>query len=472
MMTWPRGYRYPAVTPFVADFRRHASDAVRVVLAVVVLAVASLPVSRRNLPILERDAFRFFNDLPSFLFPVIWPVMQLGSFLAIPTVTVLALAFRRRRMALDLALSGTAAFVIARLVKDAVQRGRPSAFLEDVFIRGGGASGLGFISGHAAVAAALATAAAPWLGRRGRRLVWAGVFVVMVARVYTGVHLPLDVIGGAAMGWGIGALIHLLVGAPVARLTPETTSRILANLGLAANCVCQIQDSGRHALVDTPDGDRLYATVVSRDHRDTDLIHRSWRRLLSRWVRERGRFQPPRERVHRHAALALLARTRGVRTPEVLAVGTFGNGAGVIVERYIEGRRLPQLTQAEAAAVLPDLWSQVAALHGAGLTHGDLATANVLVDAEGRPWLLDFTDGLVAADPTRYARDVADLLADLTDLVGAETAVRSATEVLGEPAVVPLKGLLEHPYWSGESKEVRRAREELLGALSTRSGSS
>ncbi|MGH9225462.1 MAG: phosphatase PAP2 family protein [Acidimicrobiales bacterium] len=460
------------MTPFVADFRRHASDAVRVVLAAVVLTLASVPVSRRHLPILERDAFRFFNDLPSFLFPVIWPVMQLGSAAAVPVVAGLALVFRRRRMAIDLALSGTAAFVIARLVKDWVQRGRPAAFLDDVFVRGGAASGLGFISGHSAVAAALATAAAPWLGRRGRRLAWGLVFVVMVSRVYTGAHLPLDVIGGAAMGWGIGALMHLAVGAPVARLTPEITRRVLTSLGLAVDGVCQVQDSGRHALVQTPDTERLYATVVSRDHRDTDLVHRSWRRLVSRWVRERGRFVPPRERVHRHAALSLLARNRGIRTPEVLGVGTFGNGAGVVVERYVEGRRLAHLTQAEAVAVLPNVWAQVGALHGAGITHGDLGAANVLIDGRGQPWLLDFTDGLVAADPTRYARDVADLLADLTDLVGAEVAVRSATEALGSPAIGPLRGLLAHPYWSGESKEVRRVRTELLGALSTQSGSS
>ena len=63
------------------------------------------------------------------------------------------------------------------------------------------ASGLGYVSGHTAVAFALATVLAPSLPRSWRRsAVFAAASVVGFARIYSGAHLPLDVVGGAGLG--------------------------------------------------------------------------------------------------------------------------------------------------------------------------------------------------------------------------------------------------------------------------------
>lgn len=90
-----------------------------------------------------------------------------------------------------------------------MRRPRPAALLPGTRCRGSQATGLGYLSGHAGVAAALGAAALPHLGRTGRVLTLAGVPVVGLTRIYTGAHLPLDIAGGAALGLAVDAAVAL-----------------------------------------------------------------------------------------------------------------------------------------------------------------------------------------------------------------------------------------------------------------------
>ncbi len=85
--------------------------------------------------------------------------------------------------------------------------------LSSVQLRGAHPSGLGFVSGHAAVAVALVSVLVMWAPPKVRWALWGAALVVCVARVYVGAHLPLDVVGGAALGAMCGAVARLLVGA-------------------------------------------------------------------------------------------------------------------------------------------------------------------------------------------------------------------------------------------------------------------
>jgi glycosyltransferase 2 family protein len=190
---------------------------VRLAVATVILVLTALPVERNRISDFELDVFRFFNELPGALEPFLTAVMQLGGLLAVPAAAlVAALVVRRVRRGADLFLAGTLAWFVARLIKEAVERGRPSALLTDVVLRGETAAGFGFVSGHSAVAAALATVASFYLPMRGKVAVWTLAVLVGIARMYVGVHLPLDVAGGLAMGWAIGSLVHFV-------LLPELT---------------------------------------------------------------------------------------------------------------------------------------------------------------------------------------------------------------------------------------------------------
>jgi membrane-associated phospholipid phosphatase len=196
---------------------RRPAHAVRFVVAVVLLVLTALPVRRNHVGPLETHIFHLVNGLPGAFYPVLWAIMQLGNVITAGVAALVALAFRKVRLAVDLVLAGGGAWLLAKLVKQVIYRGRPPQLLQHVIIRGAPAVGHGYVSGHAATAAALATVAYPYLGKRTRILVIVLAAIVAFARVYVGAHLPLDVLGGAAMGWAIGSLVHLLFGAPPPR---------------------------------------------------------------------------------------------------------------------------------------------------------------------------------------------------------------------------------------------------------------
>jgi membrane-associated phospholipid phosphatase len=193
------------------------SDVALVVLGSVLLVLSSLAVHPHSVAGAERSVFRILNDHTVMFFAVVWPIMQLGNFIAVPIAALVAAATRRWRLAASILVGGVATYMLAKEVKSAVPRGRPARLLPDVHIRGTAAVGRGYISGHAAVVTLLAALAWPYLGRRSRVAVVIIAAAVCLARVYVGAHLPLDIVGGAALGLAVAGLVRLLFGRPASR---------------------------------------------------------------------------------------------------------------------------------------------------------------------------------------------------------------------------------------------------------------
>lgn len=185
------------------------------------IVVSAAALHRDRVDDCEARAFRLVNEQPDRLFPPVWVIMQAGTLAAAPVAAGAAWLTGRRALAARLLVTGTAAWAGSKLVKYAVRRPRPAALLPGTRCRGREQSGLGYLSGHAGVAMALAAGAWPDLDCRGRSAVAVAVPSVALARLYVGAHLPLDVVGGAALGLAVDAAWSLrLSGTRPARLRP------------------------------------------------------------------------------------------------------------------------------------------------------------------------------------------------------------------------------------------------------------
>lgn len=189
-----------------------ASPRVRLGAGAAVVAVTAVAARHRDVGPWEASVFRAVNALPSSVYPVAWACMQLGAFGAVPAAAGAAWLAGDRNLAARLLASGSGTWVTAKLVKQVVRRQRPGALLPGTRNRGRPAGGLGYLSGHAGVAAALGAAAFPRLGRGGRALVLIAVPAVGLTRIYTGAHLPLDIAGGAALGLAVEAAVTRVTG--------------------------------------------------------------------------------------------------------------------------------------------------------------------------------------------------------------------------------------------------------------------
>jgi membrane-associated phospholipid phosphatase len=195
-------------------------------VGVLLITVTAFVIHRDRISGAETAVFRTINDHTVVPFFFAWPVMQLGNFIVIPVAAMAAAVTRRWRLAVSLLVGGLAAYLIAAdVVRRLAPRGRPGALLTDVQERGTPAGGLGFVSGHAAVATALAAIAWPYLGRRWRVVVVSAAVLVALARVYVGAHLPLDVLGGAALGLAVAGAVRLIFGRP----QPDVDRQSLTN---------------------------------------------------------------------------------------------------------------------------------------------------------------------------------------------------------------------------------------------------
>lgn len=194
---------------------RPKNEIPRLIAALVVLVVTGA-IAASGIPDWEARLFADINGTIDSLEPILWTPMQLGSLVGPVVVSAGAwIAWRRWRPAVGALLVGVIAWQLAKVVKHLMDRGRPGDELGTIVRRSGTPiDGLGYVSGHSAVAFALATVLSPYLNRTGRWIAYGLAATVCIARIHNAAHFPLDTVGGAALGMCLGFAYHLVVGIP------------------------------------------------------------------------------------------------------------------------------------------------------------------------------------------------------------------------------------------------------------------
>jgi len=320
----------------------------------------------------------------------------------------------------------------------------------------------------AGLAAGLSTLT-PWLDRRWRRSAWIVLWVFLTVRLIDGLLVPVDAILIVALGYAIGAATLLAFGSPDRRPKGLQVAAALTRHGFDVATVAAAGGHGtstRRLTVQTSDGQQIFVKVRTTEERAAEILFRMYRMLRLKGSGDERPFASLHREVEHEAALSLTASAAEVRTPQMLRVADVTAGSMLTAYDQIEA-----VTLAEASpdlitdGVLRSTWTQVKTLHAARIAHRHLSPANVLLTSDGEPWLIDFAFAEISASDGDINGDVAQLMATLALLVGAERTVATAVDELGQDAVAAAAPRLQPTALSSTTRNAMKKQKGLLDEL-------
>jgi len=136
------------------------------------------------------------------------------------------------------------------------------------------------------------------------------------------------------------------------------------------------------------------------------------------------------------------------------------------VQEGIAGKSLDRVDPSRLTpVVLRGIWQQVRTLHEANIIHRDLRTANIFLDDDNQPWLIDFGFSEASATDEANARDTVELLASMAALVGPAKSVDSAKEVVGIDELKQAQPYLNYSVLSSATTKELKKRKDLLDEI-------
>ena len=206
--------------------RRRASDAFRLGLAVVVVAV-SIPVMRAN-SAAELSIVRAVHPPPAAISWLVTSVFWLGSAGVSVLLVIVGLLVPRLTAVRWTAVAAVLTWGVCIVLGccSGQRPGRPPV---------SELAGLnaGYPVTQIAVVIAVAAIALPYLSRPVHRLAWFLIAVAVLAAVSGGTALPVNAISSVALGWGVAAALHLAVGSPLGLPSAAEVTEWIADLSVA-----------------------------------------------------------------------------------------------------------------------------------------------------------------------------------------------------------------------------------------------
>ena len=287
-----------------------------------------------------------------------------------------------------------------------------------------------------------------------------------MARLITGTASPVEVVVAFAAGVTAGAGVLVLFGVPDRRIGPEGIAAALGSAGLPVTSVepAAVEAKGsRPFIAAAEDGEPLFIKVLGSDQRDADLLYRAYRFIRLRDVGDTRPAASLIQAVEHQALAAVMAERAGVAVPAVRQVIKTADGSALLAMDRVDGSSLDRIpVQRLSDTMLRKLWEQVDGLHRARIAHRSLRAANIVADGAGRPWIVDFSFSELGATQRQMALDVAELLASLAAIIGADRAVAAAAAVIGPDGVAAAVPLLQPLALSAGTRRAIARQDGLL----------
>jgi undecaprenyl-diphosphatase len=276
----------------------------------------------------------------------------------------------------------------------------------------------------------------------------------------------MELILALAVGITVGAGVLVALGVPDRRIGPDGIAAALRSAGLPVRSVtpADVEAKGsRPFFAVTDDGRRLFIKALGSDQRDADLLYRAYRFVRLRNVGDTRPAASLIQAVEHQALAGMMAERAGVRVPRVDRVIKAADETALLVTERVDGSSLERLPAGRISdELLRRLWAEADRLHRAGIAHRALRAGNVVVDGAGQPWLTDFSFSDLVATQRHKDLDVAELMASLAVLVGADRAVSGATAVVGTREVAAAAPLLQPLALSAATRHAIARHQGLL----------
>jgi uncharacterized membrane protein YbhN (UPF0104 family) len=449
-----------------------ASDAPRVRWRTDLVAAAFLAAALTVLVIvagtgaqLDDDALEFVGSLPGWFrwfgqaSYVVAVVYSIGLLIGVGV-------FAKGRIELfrDMVLAAVAAAVVAALLSQYIDDRWPEIALFDLQ-----QTRTTFPTFTITSVVAIQAAAAPHLTLPIRRLGWTAIIAGPVASILGGVTTISDALGGVLVGLLVASLVRYLFGTTAGLPSIGRVRRGLDELGLVVDDLRYHVDQHGPALALTgtvPGGDAVLVNVLGSDAWNSRQLARWWRRA---WYQDVGeQYSSDRRQQVEHEALVMyVANSDRAPVPDVVAVGMSTLDDAFLVTTHPR-RTLDDLAPGELTAeVLAELWSAVATLHAAGVSHGSIDARDIWLTDDQRLELSGFADA--ALHPTDEQRwgDIASTLVATTLRVGPDDAIAAARSGLGDDAVKAMLPMLQTASLSAPLRQ--EAKQEKLSISDLRS---
>lgn len=419
---------------------------------------------------LEEDIVNLFGFLSPAIERVLNGSVEIVAAMVGIAVFLVPLITRRYRLFGYIIASNMLAFSLMSGVRWLVDRETSSGVINELAERAG-ITADGTTSGSVGVAQLAATfiVLAPFVTRSWRRAGAVTITVILLVRLLVAPRLPAEVFLSLPVGAFCGALVLLAFGRPDRRPTLAAIATALDEAGLA---VSEVHPASVDARGSTPyfatmvDGTGLFVKVLGSQERAADLLFRMYRLVRFKNVGDDRPFSSLRRAIEHEALIALLARDVGIRTPRLRGIVDVGADSMLLAYEMIDGASLDSVPDERVTdELMGSIWSQIAELRTRRIAHRDLRRANVFVGSDEVPWIIDFGFSEAAVAQPILDADVAQMMASLAVVVGAERAAVAAIDVLGTEAVGDALPRLQSKALSGATQTALKEHPGLLEEL-------